>query len=76
MKLAPLFFAVVMMFLASLGLWALQFGGGFDGQQSAITGEGKEPSEFYFSRLRYNAFGYRGFRGTWSRDFPELTTIA
>ena len=60
MKLAPLFFAVVMMFLASLGLWALQFGGGFDGQQSSITGEGKEPSEFYFSRLQYNAYGYRG----------------
>ena len=71
MKLAPLFFAVVMMFLASLGLWALQFGGGFGGSQLSVTGVGKEPSEFYFSRLQYNAFGYRGFRGTWSQDFPR-----
>ena len=76
MKVARLFFAIALMFLASLGLWAMQLGGGFGEQQSSITGEEKEPSEFYFSRLRYNAFGYRGFRGAWSRTFPELTTIA
>ena len=38
MKLAPLFFAVVMMFLASLGLWALQFGGAFE-QRVNICGQ-------------------------------------
>jgi hypothetical protein len=71
MKLAPLFFAVVMMFLASLGLWALQFGGGFGSSRLSVTGEREEPSEFYFSRLQYNSFGYRGFRGTWAQDFPR-----
>ena len=54
MKLARLFFAIALMFLASLGLWALQLGGGFGGQQLSITGEREEPSEFYFSRLQYN----------------------
>ena len=71
MKLARLFFAIALMFLASLGLWALQFGSGFGGSQLSVTGEREEPSEFYFSRLQYNSFGYRGFRGTWSQDFPR-----
>jgi hypothetical protein len=71
MKLAPLFFAVALMFLASLGLWALQFGGGGRDAQFSVTGEREQPSEFYFSRLQYNAFGYRGFRGTWQQDFPR-----
>ena len=71
MKLARLFFAIALMFLASLSLWALQFGGGFGGSRLSVTGEREEPSEFYFSRLQYNSFGYRGFRGTWSQDFPR-----
>jgi len=71
MKLARLFFAIALMFAASLGLWALQLGGGFGRQQLSYTGERLEPSEFYFSRLQYNSFGYRGFRGTWSQDFPR-----
>ena len=47
--------------------------GGSNLQQSSITSEATEPSEFYFSRLRYNspAFRYRGFRGGWSQDFPR-----
>jgi len=56
MKLAPLFFAVALMFVASLSLWALQFGGGFGGSQLSVTGEREQPSEFHFSRLQYNAF--------------------
>ncbi len=71
MKLARLFFAIALMLLASLGLWALQFGGGFGSRQLSVTGEPEEPSEFFFSRLRYNSFGYRGFRGAWSQDFPR-----
>ena len=71
MKLARLFFAIALMLLASLGLWALQLGGGFGGRQLSVTGEKEEPSEFYFSRLKYNSFGYRGFRGAWSQDFPR-----
>jgi hypothetical protein len=71
MKLARLFFAIALMFLASLGLYALQLGGGFGGPQLSVTGEREEPSEFFFTRLRYNSFGYRGFRGAWSQDFPR-----
>jgi Domain of unknown function (DUF4159) len=71
MKLARLFIAVALTFFASFGLWALQLGGGFGGPQFSITGEKEEPSEFYFSRLRYSSFGYRGFRGAWSQDFPR-----
>src|SRR4051812_13143213 len=70
MKLARLFFAIALMFLASLGLLA-QFGGGFGGRQVSATGERDEPSEFYFTRLQYQSFGYRGFRGAWSQDFPR-----
>ena len=36
------------------------------------------PSEFYWSRLQYtssyangSSYGYRGFRGGWSRDYPK-----
>src|SRR6516162_9529536 len=34
------------------------------------------PSEFFFSRLRYNTgygggYGYRGFGGGWAQDFPR-----
>jgi Domain of unknown function (DUF4159) len=71
MKLARLSFAIVLMLFASLGLWALQFGGRMSGRQLSVTGERQEPSEFYFSRLQYNSFGYRGFRGAWSQDFPR-----
>lgn len=71
MKLARLFFVIALMFLASLGLWALQIGGGPGGRQLSVTGEPLEPAEFFFSRLRYNSFGYRGFRGAWSQDFPR-----
>jgi Domain of unknown function (DUF4159) len=71
MKLARLFFAIALMLLASLSLWALQFGGGSGGSRLSVTGEPDEPSEFHFSRLQYNSFGYRGFRGTWSQDFPR-----
>ena len=41
MKVARLFFAIALMFLASLGLWAMQLGGGFGDPQSSITGEEK-----------------------------------
>jgi len=72
MKLARVFFIIALMLLASLGLCALQFGGGgFGARQFAVPGDKEEPSEFYFSRLKYNSFGYRGFRGAWSQDFPR-----
>lgn len=71
MKLARLFTVMALMCLASLGLWALQFGSRFAAQPSSYTGERQEPSEFFFTRLQYNSFGYRGYRGTWSQDFPR-----
>jgi hypothetical protein len=73
MKLRRLFPAIGLVFLTSLGLWAFQFGGRFGGEEVYTYGEKEAPSEFYFSRLRYNSFGYRGgYRGGgWQQDFPR-----
>jgi len=77
MKLVRPFFAIALLFSLSLGLYALQRGGGFGRGQMSMMDGGTVPSEFYFSRLHYNSgyasggsFGYRGFRGGWSQDFP------
>lgn len=70
MKTTWLFVAIALLF-SSAGLYALQFGG-FGGFDSYPTQGGKDqPSEFYFTRLEYQSFGYRGFRGAWSQDFPR-----
>ena len=81
MNLARPFPAIALLLSLSLGLFALQFGGGRDRPQLSL--ESKAPSEFYFSRLHYNSgytsggsFRYRGFSGGWSQDYPGLTTIA
>ncbi len=63
---------------------AFQFGGPqwFQQQSSEYSDSGRnEPSEFYWSRLRYTArtdsyggggFGYGyGYGGSWSRDYPK-----
>ena len=71
MKVAQLFVAIALLLTASLGLWALQFGGGSGARRVGPTGEPDEPSEFYFTRLQYRSFGYRGYRGTWSQDWPR-----
>src|SRR5215472_17354678 len=69
MTLRRLFPVIGLTFLTSLGLWAFQR---FGGEEVYINGEKEAPSEFYFSRLRYNTFGYRGFRGGgWQQDFPR-----
>ena len=77
MKLARPFLAIALLLSVSLGLLALQRGGG-GRQQCSCSDEPNVPSEFFFSRLRYNSgyasggsFGYRGFRGGWSQDFPR-----
>jgi len=82
MKLVGLISAIPLLFSLNLGLFALQVGGyqRFDRQQYsyAYSTESNVPSEFYWSRLRYtssyangSSFGYRGFRGGWSRDYPK-----
>jgi len=88
MKLARPFLGTALMFSAAFGLFALQRGGRLRNEQSLdgfspYTGERAVPSEFYFSRLRYNSgytsggsFAYRGFRGGWMQDFPRADTIA
>src|SRR5580692_2242305 len=62
-----------------VALFAMQ-GGGFQfGRQQYYESYGSHvPSEFYWSRLQYtsgyasgNSFGYRSFRGSWSRDYPK-----
>jgi hypothetical protein len=70
MKAARALFAIALLFAASFGLLA-QRGGGFGRQLMYQPPEKDQPSEFYFSRFRYNSFGYRGFRGGWAQDFPR-----
>ena len=80
MKLARPFFAIALLFSLSLGLYALQRGGGggFGRGQLQMFDEPNVPSEFYFSRLHYNSgyasggsFGYGRRGGGWSQDFPR-----
>jgi hypothetical protein len=78
MKLARPFLGIALLFSVSLGLFALQRQRGSGLQQSYFATESPVPSEFYFSRLRYNSsyasggsFRYGGFRGGWSQDFPR-----
>ena len=71
MKLARLFLASALMLLASAALWALQFVGRYGGREYSSPDDREKPSEFHFSRLRYNSYGFRGFRGAWSQDFPR-----
>jgi len=68
MTLRRLFPVIGLTFLTSLGLWAFQR---FGGEEVYIDGEKEAPSEFYFSRLRYNSYGYRGVRRLVSQDFPR-----
>ncbi len=74
MKLMRLLIAIALLLSLSLGLYAWQRGRG----QLSFGYESTTPSEFYFSRLRYNSgytsggsFGYRGFRGGWNQDYPR-----
>src|SRR5580704_7081032 len=69
-----------LLFSLSLGLFALQGGGyqGFGRQQYSYSTGPNVPSEFYWSRLQYtsgyangSSFGFRRFRGGWSRDYPK-----
>jgi len=69
MKLARLFLAISLMLLASAALGAYQFSGRFG--EPDYAGDRDKPSEFYFSRLQYNSYGFRGSRGAWSQDFPR-----
>ena len=69
MKLARLFLAIALMLLASAALGAYQFSGRFG--EPDYAGDRDKPSEFYFSRLQYNSYGFRGSRGAWSQDFPR-----
>jgi len=64
----------------SVGLFALQQGGNqrFNRQQNYYSYGQNVPSEFYWSRLQYTSgyangqsFGFRSFRGSWSRDYPK-----
>jgi hypothetical protein len=66
---ATLPIATAILFSSGLALYA-QFGS-FGRPQMSSQYEKEEPSEFYFSRLQYQSFGYRGYRGTWSQDFPR-----
>lgn len=81
MKRARPFLGIALLFSVSLGLFALQRQRGSGLQQFSFPTEPAGPpvpSEFYFSRLRYNSgyssggsFRYGGFRGGWSQDFPR-----
>jgi hypothetical protein len=74
--------AIALLLSLSIGLFALQRGrgggGGFGRAQLSFDEGSNVPSEFYFSRLRYNSgyagggsFGFGRGGGTWSQDFPR-----
>ena len=80
MKLARPFFAIILLLSLSLGLFALQRGGGgeFGRGQLQMFDEPNVASEFYFSRLHYNSgyagggsYGYGRRGGGWQQDFPR-----
>src|ERR1035441_10588875 len=81
MKLARRVTALPLLFSLSLGLFALQRGGGYGGygrDQYYYSNQPSAPSEFYWSRLQYtssyaggSSYGFRGFGGGWSRDYPK-----
>src|ERR1035438_8336304 len=79
MKLVRPISAISLPFLLSIGLFAMQRGGQRFGRQQDYYSYGpSQPSEFYWTRLQYNSgyanggsFGFRGFRGGWSRDYPK-----
>ncbi len=77
--------AISLLFPLSLALFAMQQGGyqRYGGRQYGYYGGPNVPSEFYWSRLQYNSgyanggsYGFRGFRGGWSRIIPRPITIA
>jgi len=70
--------AFPLLLLFSVCLFALQQGGfrQFDRRQDNYYSYGRPvPSEFYWSRLQYTSGyangGFRGYRGSWSRDYPK-----
>src|SRR5215469_7472851 len=70
MKLVQLIFGTLLLLSLSLGLFAFQFG-----RRYSYYGGANVPSEFYWSRLQYNSSyangGFRGYGGSWARDFPK-----
>jgi hypothetical protein len=69
--------AIPLLFSLTVGLFALQRGGGGFGRRrdyySYMNGP-NVPSEFYWSRLQYNTlYGGGGFRsyGGWAQDYPR-----
>ena len=80
MKLVRSISSIPLLFSLSLGLFALQVGGyqRFGFQEYSYSNGPNVPSEFYWSRLQYTSsyahggsFGYHGFYGGWSRDYPK-----
>ncbi len=67
-----------LLFLLSLGLFAMQFGG--YGRRYSYQSGPNVPSEFYWTRLQYTSAnggnGFRFFGGGWSGIIPRPTTIA
>ena len=77
MKLACPLLAIGLLSMAAIELSGWQrFGGAPSGLQPYDQSDLSIPSEFFFSRLRYNTgygggYGYRRFGGGWAQDFPR-----
>jgi hypothetical protein len=79
MKLVRPLFGIAITLSLLLGQFALQMAGFQRGRNRYSYSMGAMvPSEFYWSRLQYNSgyangnsFGYRGFGGGWSQDYPK-----
>src|SRR6204780_675807 len=71
MKLVRPISVILLLLSLSLGLFGYQR---FGRQQYSDYGS-KSPSEFYWSRLRYNTLygggGFRSFGGGWAQDYPR-----
>ncbi len=79
MKLVRPISVIPLLVLLGLGLVALEKGRAQGRRRQSYYESGPSvPSEFYWSRLQYNTlygggggFGYRGFGGGWSQDYPK-----
>src|SRR5690349_18811349 len=80
MKLGSLLLAIGLLSIAAIELSGQRFGRpASGGLQPYDESDLSIPSEFFFSRLRYNVgyagggggYRFRGFGGGWAQDFPR-----
>jgi hypothetical protein len=67
----------VLLIAFTASLFAFQFGGAYRRYARQFNWGANVPAEFYWTRLQYTSgyggdgYGFRGFGGGWSRDYPK-----